>query len=90
MIRIRYTRNPDTGYLFSKPILVGNGSVVVTLVPESKSFTITSFEDGSVLVQDSSTSMPSLKRLAKKWLRELGASFEDEVRENSADSNIGV
>jgi hypothetical protein len=80
MIRIRYKKDPDTGMLFSKPMLGGTVMHVVTIDPTYPRFIITCYDNGKVELEGGSSSLAKTKALAKAKLREMGVNFDDEIR----------
>lgn len=88
MTRIRYKRNETTGNFHSKPIMIGNGAlVVVSLIPgrsadisSGPEFVITNFDDGAVISSGLANTWANLMIDAKKELKALGVPFQDEVR----------
>jgi hypothetical protein len=78
--RIRYLRNNENGFYYSKPILAGREMVVVTIMPEKLSYTISTIETSAVLFHDTGKNLPDLKRRAKEALKAMGANFNPEVR----------
>lgn len=84
MVRVRYTKNAETGLMSTAKILAGNDYVVVTLNPTTNSYTITAYQDATVLHQGTAKTLPAVKRAAKEQLAAMGVNFEDEVRAKKA------
>ena len=79
MVRIRYKPLSDGSYI-SNPILVGHDIIHVVLNEATLHYSIRRM-DGSYIVKDESCVSSQMLRIqAKKMLKELGASFDDEIR----------
>lgn len=81
MTRIRYTKQDND--LISQYILVNNTFVYVLLDPNLLVYEIWKTNDSNsdnVLKEGQAESLAKLKAKAKQALKELGASFSDEIR----------
>lgn len=78
MVRLRYTKN-ESGNLVTKDILVGKDLVKVTLYTSEYRYEVTS-STGETVSQGTAANFQELKKQAKLSLKELGVSFDDEVR----------
>lgn len=79
MTRIRYNKN-EQGLLVSAPILAGTQLVQVELDVQNTRFRVLDATSGQPLHDETASSEQTLKIAAKRQLRSMGASFNDEVR----------
>lgn len=79
MTRIRYTVNKENGLFVSKAVMAGTDLVTVTLDVQDLSATLTG-ADGSVVAKHYATTLPLLKKAVKQVLIQMGALFNDDVR----------
>lgn len=79
MTRLRYIKIKDTSLVISKnPILCNNKNVNVTINESTLVYKI--YEMIGVLVEGQGKTMAEVKKLVKRDLLTLGASFKNEIR----------
>jgi hypothetical protein len=89
MTRIRYRKNDN--YLFStKPVLVNNYFVSITIDLEKLSYTLSVSGENQTLPFESRTSktLAGLKVKVKRTLRQMGANFNDEIRNRGSTEKL--
>ena len=86
MTRIRYKKT-DNGMLQSqRQIQVGAELALVTLVPNTLQFTVTSTE-GRVMASGTARNLAALKKVVKTELVAQGVVFDDEIRQRGTTEN---
>lgn len=78
MQRVRYKKLSVNIYQSTKPILLGQNLAKVDINLESRTLKI--FDGSHILYETSGKDYTELKKKAKNALKELGASFQDEIR----------
>lgn len=78
MKRIKYKKLSKNLYQTTKPIMLGQNLVHVTINVDTKTLTI--FDGVHILYNSTEKNYSALRKKARKVLKELGAKFEDEIR----------